>query len=107
MSGQASTSGGGGAQKARDSFASILSYYEKNYASLESVPDWAKRASSGEIQIGVAKEAVPSSEQSEELKKDLEEALRTQDALNNLSTEEKELMEQVAKESIKKRKKGN
>ncbi|KAL9126295.1 MAG: hypothetical protein Q9217_004644, partial [Psora testacea] len=106
MSGQGSSSAGDATQKARESFASILSYYEKNFSSLESVPDWAKRVSSGEIQISVAKGAVPSAEQSEELKKELEEALKTQDAINNLSTIEKELMAQAAKESIKKRRKG-
>lgn len=63
-------------QQAWDSFASILSYYVKNRASLEKVPDWVKKAESGEIQIGVAAGTVPSDEQSEELKKKLKEALQ-------------------------------
>lgn len=44
MSGQ----GDSGAQRARDSFASILSYYEKHVPADET-PEFVKRASSGEL----------------------------------------------------------
>jgi hypothetical protein len=107
MSGQDSSGNRDGAQKARESFASILSYYEKNQEALEDVPEFVKRASSGEIQIGVSKGTVPSAEQSEQLKQALDEALKTRDAIENLSAAEKELMLQATKESIKKRKARN
>lgn len=92
-----------GAQKARDSFASILSYYEK-YVPAEEAPEFVKRVSSGEIQIGVKKGDVPSAEQGAELKKDLHEALATQDAIANLSNAEKDLMTQAAQASLRTRK---
>lgn len=90
MGGQNSNSG---AQKARDSFASILSYYDKHVPADEA-PEFVKRVSSGEIQIGVRKGDVPSAEQGGELRKALNEALETQDAIENLSNAEKDLMTQ-------------
>jgi hypothetical protein len=50
-----------------------------------------KRVSSGEIQIGVRKGEVPSAKQGAELKAALAEALKTQDAIDNLSNAEKDL----------------
>lgn len=102
MSGQAN-----GDQQARDSFASILSYYVNNRASLENIPDWVNKAESGEIQIGVIAGMVPSDEQSEELKTKLKEALATQEAIIKLSTQEKDIMNQAAKSSRARRKRGN
>ncbi|KAH8706067.1 hypothetical protein BGW36DRAFT_22301 [Talaromyces proteolyticus] len=99
MSTQGSSSG---AQRARESFASILSYYQ-NHVPSEEAPEFVKRASSGEIQIGVAKGTVPSAEQGEELKKALKQAMETQDALTNLSAVEKEIMSQAANASLRKR----
>lgn len=98
MSSQDSRSG---AERARDSFASILSYYQ-NHVPIEDAPEFVKRASSGKIQIGVAKGAVPSTEQGEELKKALQIALETQDAIKKLSPVEKELMSQAAQASLRK-----
>ncbi|KAJ5215494.1 uncharacterized protein N7498_001901 [Penicillium cinerascens] len=97
-----------GAQKARDSFASILSYY-RNHVPADEAPEFVKRASSGEIVIGLRKGDVPSAEQGEELKKSLNEALKTQDAIQSLSTVEKDLMTQAAQASLRsrKRKTGN
>jgi hypothetical protein len=100
MGGQSSNSG---SQKARDSFASILSYYEKHVPADEA-PEFVKRVSSGEIQIGVRKGDVPSAEQGAELKAALAEALKTQDAIDNLSNAEKDLMTQAAKASLRSRK---
>lgn len=100
MGAQSSNSG---AQEARDSFASILSYYEKHVPADEA-PEFVKRVSSGEIQIGVRKGDVPSAEQGAKLKKALEEALKTQDAINNLSNAEKDLMTQAANASLRSRK---
>ena len=93
-------------QEARDSFASILSYYTKNRASLENVPDWVDKVESGEIQIGVAAGTVPSDEQSEEHKAILKEALATQEAITNLTAREKDVMRQAAESSIARRKRG-
>jgi hypothetical protein len=102
MSGQ-----GNGDQQARESFASILSYYVKNRASLENVPDWVNKAESGEIQVGFAAGTVPSDEQSEELKNKLKEALATQEAITKLSTAEMNLMNQAANSSRAKRREGS
>lgn len=96
MSGQNSVSG---AQQARESFASILSYYE-NHVPADQVPDFMKRISSADILIGMKKGDVPSAEQGEELKKVLDDALKTQDAINNLSKSEKDLMIQAAQASL-------
>ncbi len=100
MGGQDNNSG---AQKARDSFASILSYYEKHVPADEA-PEFVKRVSSGEIQIGVRKGDVPSAEQGAELKAALSEALKTQDAIQNLSPTEKELMTRATQASLRARK---
>ncbi|RMJ23561.1 hypothetical protein PHISP_05572 [Aspergillus sp. HF37] len=61
-------------------------------------------ASSGEIQIAVKKGDVPSAEQGAQLKRDLHEALTTQDAIANLSNAEKDLMTQTAQASLRSRK---
>lgn len=59
---------GSGEQEARDSFASILSYYVKNRSSIENMPGWVDRAASGGsgrsgvIEIGLAAGTVPSDE---------------------------------------------
>ena len=95
---------GNGEQEARDSFASLLSYYTKNRASLENVPDWVNKVESGEIQIGVAVGTVPSDEQSEEVKARLQEALTTQEAITNLTPSEKDVMRQAAETSRARRK---
>lgn len=100
MSGQSSTSG---AQQARESFASLLSYYEKHVPA-DQAPDFTKRISSADILIGMRKGDVPSAEQGEELKRALDDALKTQDAINNLSKYEKDLMTQAAQASLRARK---
>lgn len=53
-------------QKARESFAPTLSYYQHNRKSLENVPTWVDRRESGTIMIGLAKGTVPSAEQTEQ-----------------------------------------
>ncbi|KAI1822500.1 hypothetical protein F4861DRAFT_384378 [Xylaria intraflava] len=92
-----------GAQKARDSLASILSYYE-NHVPADKAPDFVKRISSGEIQVWVRKGDIPSAEQGEIARDALQEALKTKDAIDNLSTAEKDLMNQAAQISIQRRK---
>jgi hypothetical protein len=100
MAGEGSNSG---AQQARNSFASILSYYEKHVPADEA-PDFVKRVSAGEIEIGLRKGDIPSAEQGEQLKKALSDALKTQDAIENLSKVEKDLMTQAAQASLRSRK---
>ncbi|RAH40525.1 uncharacterized protein BO95DRAFT_296889 [Aspergillus brunneoviolaceus CBS 621.78] len=92
-----------GAQQARDSFASLLSYYEKHVPADEA-PEFTKRVSSADIVIGMRKGDVPSAEQGEELKKILADALKTQDAISNLSQSEKDLKTQAAQASLGARK---
>lgn len=81
-----------------------FSVITKKYVPAEETPEFVKWASSGEIQIGVRKGDVPSAEQGAELKKDLHEALATQDAIANLSNAEKDLMTQAAQASLRTRK---
>lgn len=96
MSSQSRTSR---AQQTCDSLASILSYYE-NHVPTDQAPDFTKCILSASIPIDVRKGDVPSAEQGEELKKTLDDALKTQDAIDNLSKSEKDLMIQVAQASL-------
>lgn len=89
-----------GAQKARDSFASILSYYI-NHCPASEAPEFVKRASSGEIIVGIRIEEIPPPEEPENVQKTLQEALATEEAINKLSTVEKDLMLQAAAASFR------
>lgn len=60
-------------QKARESFASILSYHQRNRQSIENLPGWVDRPESSTISIGLAVGTVPSNEQTEELKAELKD----------------------------------
>jgi hypothetical protein len=93
-------------QKARESFASILSYYLHNRESLENVPNWVNRPESGNITIGLRKDTVPTAEQTEQFKRELKELLATQEALNKLSLSERQIMYQAANTSKARRKGG-
>ena len=73
-------------QNARESFASILSYYLHNRESLENVPVWVDRQETGTITIG------------------LKELLATQEAINKFSTSERQIMTQAANTSKARRK---
>jgi Ribonuclease G/E len=94
-------------QKARESFASILSYYQQNQQSIENLPDWVQRPESSSISMGLAVGTVPSNEQTEELKADLKDLLSTQEAINKLSSSEKQLMIAAANSSKARRKDEN
>lgn len=73
------TSGdGNSADRARDSFASLIAYYTNRDS-----------AGSADIQIGVAAGTVPSDEQAEEFRKELAAALKQQETLDKLSDKEK------------------
>ncbi|KAJ5741079.1 hypothetical protein N7493_000951 [Penicillium malachiteum] len=91
-----------GAQKARDSLASILSYYQKHVPA-EEHPEFVKRISSDEIPIGILKGDIPSEEQGPELQKAIDEALKTQDGIDKLSDAEKSVMTAAAKTSFRRR----
>ncbi|EXJ86739.1 hypothetical protein A1O3_03693 [Capronia epimyces CBS 606.96] len=91
-------------QKARESFASILSYYQHNRKSLENVPTWVDRPESGTIMIGLAKGTVPSGDQTEQYKQELKELLAAQEAIDKLSPLERQIMSQAANTSKARRK---
>ncbi|KAJ9644801.1 hypothetical protein H2204_001263 [Knufia peltigerae] len=86
-------------EKARESFASILSYYQHNRKSLENVPTWVDRPESGTIMIGLAKDTVPSADQTEKNKRKLKELLAAQEAIDKLSPLERQIMSQAANSS--------
>ncbi|OJD15318.1 hypothetical protein ACJ73_08989 [Blastomyces percursus] len=91
-------------EKARESFASILSYYLNNRDSLERLPSWVTESSqSGSIPIALSPSLMPASDdQVEAEKQKLKE--RVSDALPKLSEKEKQLMTQAANSSKVKRK---
>ena len=87
------TSGNGNdAERVRDSFASLLAYYTERDST-----------GSADIQIGVAAGTVPSDEQAEEFRKELAEALKSQEILNQLGDREKNAMLSAANSSRLKR----
>ncbi|KAL9105355.1 MAG: hypothetical protein Q9227_009443 [Pyrenula ochraceoflavens] len=96
----------GNDQKARESFASILSYYRHNRESLENVPGWVDRPESGSIIVGLNTGTVPSDEQTEEYKQYLRSLLATQEAINKLSDQEKQFLNAAANSSKARRKEG-
>ncbi|KAM3497833.1 hypothetical protein MY10362_008829 [Beauveria mimosiformis] len=92
-----------GAQRARDSFASILSYY-LNHVPESEAPEFVKRASSGEILFAVRIDEIPSPDRPKEMQKQLQDALETKEAIEKLSTAEKHLMMEAAAASLTARK---
>ncbi|KAK6371704.1 hypothetical protein LTS17_008527 [Exophiala oligosperma] len=92
--------------KARESFASILSYYQHNRKSLENVPTWGDRPDSGTIMIALAKDTVPSADQTEKNKRKLKELLAAQEAIDKLSPLERQIMSQAANSSKARRSRG-
>jgi hypothetical protein len=88
----ATAGNGNGANRARESFASLLAFYTDRDS-----------ASSADIQIGVAAGTVPSEEQAEEFRKELDEALKSQETLGQLSDREKSAMFSAANSSRLKR----
>ncbi len=95
-----------GDQKARESFASIFSYYQHNRESLENVPNWVNRPESGNITVTIHASTVPSNEQTEAYKKELKELLQMKETLDKLTEEEKQVMIQAANSSKARRKDG-
>jgi len=86
------TSGSGNdAERARESLASLLAFYTDRDST-----------GSADIQIGVAAGTVPSSEQAEQLRKELAEALKSRAILDQL-TDEKDAMLSAANSSRLKR----
>lgn len=109
MSGTASGSGSGATDKvkrARNTMSSLLSYYFTNRESLERIPSFVSDTSQ-EIMIRLQSNTVPSAEQAEELKKQLNELVATQEAINNIPAWERQRMIEAAKTSAGRRKGGN
>lgn len=87
------------AQRARDSLASILSYY-MNHVPESETPDFVERATSGIINIGMILEEVPSPKPPTAEQLYLKDVIGNEEAILNLSAEEKQLMLQAAAASI-------
>ena len=94
-------------QKARDSLASILSYYRHNRESLENVPDWVDRAESEEVLIGFKMDTVPSDEQNEEYKAELKALLATEELKKEVPAAILKSMTDAAEASKARRKGGS
>ncbi|KAG9258666.1 uncharacterized protein F5Z01DRAFT_643862 [Emericellopsis atlantica] len=90
-------------KKARDTLSSIYSFYEANKDTLERAPSFLSDTSR-DIQIGLRSSVVPSAEQTEELKKDLRELVKTKEALGNIPAAELQLMMEAANASTIRRK---
>lgn len=78
-------------RKARESFATIHSYYSNHRESLGSVPDWVDRPETGTILIGYRPETPPSHEQMTRARESLLSLLGQHDVEQNLSDSEKSL----------------
>lgn len=91
-------------QKARESFASILSYYQHNRESLENVPNWVDLPESGNMIVGLSTGTVPSAEQTEHYKEELKALLAMQETSNKLSDVEKQMMDAAANSNKARRK---
>ncbi|PGH16915.1 hypothetical protein AJ80_05059 [Polytolypa hystricis UAMH7299] len=90
-------------QKARESFASILSYYFHNRESLERVPDWVDRPESGSIIIGLLRDSAPTDEQVEKAKEELRTLMALEEIKEKLSEAEKDVLAAAANSSRAKR----
>ncbi|KKZ68475.1 hypothetical protein EMCG_05934 [[Emmonsia] crescens] len=94
-------------QRARQSFASILSYYENRSSSGSSSslppPDWARGARSaeyGDIVIGYISPRPPTVEQATQAQQHLSDLLRSQETRDRLSQTERQLFTMAASEPI-------
>ncbi|PWY94343.1 hypothetical protein BO94DRAFT_458444 [Aspergillus sclerotioniger CBS 115572] len=89
-------------QKARESFASILSYYRHNRESLERVPNWVDDPDSQSIVIGFLRDA-PTDEQVEQAKEELKALMAIEEIKETLSKTEKDLLTAASLSSRAKR----
>lgn len=90
-------------QQARESYASILSYYLHNRESLERVPGWVDSPQSGSIVIGIIRDSAPTDEQVEQAKEQLQELMAIEEIKKALSDTEKTLLTAAANTSRAKR----
>ncbi|KAI2836282.1 hypothetical protein CBS12448_11087 [Aspergillus niger] len=89
-------------QKARESFASILSYYRHNRESLERVPNWVDDPDSQSIVIGFLRDT-PTDEQVEQAKEELKALMAIEEIKETLSETEKDLLTAASLSSRAKR----
>ncbi|OJD26027.1 hypothetical protein ACJ73_02595 [Blastomyces percursus] len=78
-------------QRARESFATIYSYYLHNRDSVK-FPNWANSPESGTIIIGFVTDATPTEEEMGKAKDDLRILMMLEEAKENLSESEKSLL---------------
>lgn len=90
-------------QQARESFASILSYYRHNRESLERVPNWVDNPQSGNIVIGLLRDSAPTDEQVEKAKEELKTLMAIEETKETLSETENALLTAAASSSRAKR----
>ncbi|GIK06278.1 hypothetical protein Aspvir_001925 [Aspergillus viridinutans] len=90
-------------QQARESFASILSYYRHNRESLGNVPDWVDKPQSGNIVIGLLRDSAPTDEQVEKAKEELRAFMAIEETQAALSETEKAILTAAANSSRAKR----
>ncbi|KAL1845434.1 hypothetical protein Plec18170_009772 [Paecilomyces lecythidis] len=88
-----------GDQQARESFASILSYYYNNRNSLQNVPDWVNNPESQSVVIGILRDSSPTDEQVEKAKEELRALMAMEETKDKLSEAEKNIMTSAANSS--------
>ncbi|KAG8407065.1 hypothetical protein J3458_020559 [Metarhizium acridum] len=81
--------------KARDTLSSIYSFYAANRETLDRIPFFISQ-SSREIPMMLRSSTVPSAEQTEEMKKQLQGLLQTKEAIENIPARERQMMVEAA-----------
>ncbi|KAJ5093504.1 hypothetical protein N7456_009365 [Penicillium angulare] len=94
-------------KQARESFASILSYYQNYRASLENVPNWVDDPKSQEIVIGFLRASAPTEEQVEEAKEELRAFMAMEEMRASMGEAAFDLLDRAAKSSRVKRSQKN
>lgn len=90
-------------RQARESFASILSYYLHNRESLERVPNWVDSRESGSIVIGLLRDSALTDEQVEKAKEELQALMTIEETKDTMTESEKALLTAAASSSRAKR----
>ncbi|EGE85352.1 hypothetical protein BDBG_09501 [Blastomyces gilchristii SLH14081] len=90
------------AKKARDTLGSIYSFYAANRDSLERVPSFMSD-SSRDLPIIFQTDPVPTAEETEQLKKNLSDLIKTQEIFNQIPDQQRQLMVEAANASTIKR----
>ncbi|EDN06611.1 hypothetical protein I7I51_09018 [Histoplasma capsulatum] len=90
------------AKKARDTLGSIYSFYAANHDSLERVPSFMSD-SSRDLPIIFQTDTVPTAEETEQLKKNLSDLIKTQEIIDQIPDQERQLMIEAANASTIKR----